>query len=67
LGRLTAQLDQQLGSELRQALLQLGVESRKVQLVELPEVGTVSQVHGVKPVYELIGDVLAEYVIKPLG
>ena len=37
----------QLRPQLGQALLQLGLESRLVQLVQLAEIRSVGQVHGV--------------------
>ena len=40
---------------------------REVDLVERAELGTVSQVHGIKPVDQLIGHVLAQYLVEAPG
>ena len=43
-----------------QALLQLRVEAREVELVQLPQIGSVGKVHGVEPVHQLVGNILAK-------
>ena len=60
---LLAHLRPQLG----QPLLQLGVEAREVELVQLAKIGSVGQVHSVEPVHQLVGHVLAQDVIEALG
>ena len=44
-------LYEQVTPELGKALLELRVEPREVQLVQLPEIGAVREVHGVEPVH----------------
>ncbi len=41
--------------EFREALTELRVEAREVQLVQLAQVSAVGRVHGVKPVHEFVG------------
>src|ERR1043166_2370533 len=44
--------------DFRHPLLELGIEPGEVELVELPELSAVSHVHLVKPVNELVGDLI---------
>ena len=55
------------GSWAPAALLDLGVESGEVELVELAELGPVSQIHLVEPLHQLVGYVVAEPVVEGLG
>src|SRR5205085_3812173 len=50
--------------ELSEALAQLRVEAREIDLVQFTQVGSVSRVHVVKPGHELIGDVVAEPLVE---
>ncbi len=45
-----ADLRAKLGPEFGQSLLQLGIKPGEVQLVQLPEIGTVGGVHLIEPV-----------------
>src|SRR5438876_164770 len=44
----------------------LRVETREVELVQLPQVGAIACIYIVEPVHELVGDVLAEHLVEPL-
>jgi len=63
----------EFGSQLRNALLEpglrhadplleLGVEALEVEFVQLPEVRAVRSVHLIEPVYQFVGDLVAERV-----
>ena len=69
------QLDPELGTQLRDAtvelcfklgepLLQLRVEQREVVRVNLPQVAPVGGVHVIEPVGQLPGDILAKALIE---
>ena len=45
----------------------LRVEAGVIELVELAEIRSVSQVHGVEPVHQFVGYILAQGVIEALG
>src|SRR3990172_254519 len=52
------------GVLLRKALLHLRVKAGEVELVQVPEFGAVVEVHAVKPVDELVGGLVAEFLIE---
>ena len=54
----------QTDAELSQSLLQLGVEACEVQLVELPKICAIDRIHGVEPVHEFVGGILAEDIVE---
>ena len=49
------------------ALCKLGLEPAVVELVELPEVGPVGQVHGVEPRNEFVGNIVSQRVEELSG
>jgi hypothetical protein len=77
--KVSAQLRLQLGY----TLLQLRIKSREIELpslrsgqaVQLPEIRSVRQVHGIEPfaslragsINQLVGDILTQDVIEALG
>jgi hypothetical protein len=62
-----AQLRLEIHPEPGHALTQLGLEPGLVEVVELPEVGPVGQIHGVEPFDELIGNVVSKCVVELPG
>src|SRR5207248_9342636 len=57
----------ELRVELGPTLFDLGVEPREVQLVQLPQVGSVRGVHRVEPLHEFVGDLVAKLLIELSG
>src|ERR1017187_2271432 len=57
----------QVDGELGGSLLELGVEAREVEFVQLTQVGAVRSVHLIEPVYHLVGPLVAETVVEGLG
>src|SRR5205814_8882076 len=57
----------QLAAEVRNALLQLRVESSEVQLVQLAQVRSVCSVHLVERLHQLVRDIVAESLIVLSG
>src|SRR5947207_12638338 len=52
---------------LSEALAEFRLEPREVQLISLPQIGSIRLVYLVEPVHELVRDLLAEHVVEPLG
>src|SRR5947208_2656960 len=50
--------------ELSKPLLELRVESREVQLVQLPEVRPISRIDHIEPFHELVGNIIAKLLIE---
>jgi hypothetical protein len=58
------QLGPQLRPQLRNALLQLRVEPREVDLEQLSELRSVGYIHFVEPVHESVDDPVAELGVE---
>ena len=50
--------------QLRYALFELRVEPREVELVQLPQVGSICRIDQVEPLHQLVGDIVAELVVE---
>jgi hypothetical protein len=53
--------------QLGQPLLELGVEPREVELVQLPEFSPIRCVHLIEPVHEFVCDLLTKAIVEQLG
>src|SRR5437879_1292726 len=54
----------ELAPEVGQPRVQLRVEPREVELVQVPEVGSVRSVHLVEPLHELVGELVTERFVE---
>src|SRR5712691_12929934 len=50
--------------QLDNALLEFGIETRVVQLVELAKLRPVGRIHHVEPIHELVGNVVPKLLVE---
>src|SRR2546426_6801317 len=54
----------QVGTQLSNTLLELGLEPSPIQIIDLTQLGPVRRIHLIEPLHELVGEVVPKPLVE---